>query len=326
MTCRHRPQKTLPAAILAVLFSLPLFLSGCKAEIPIVSELSEGKTYTLPQSMLIAATERSRYEQLYTSQIWAVELQTGQTFDSYVLEQVKEFLKEMKLLNLLAQTHRITLTSAEKEEVRKAAAEYFDSLTEDDHSYMGATEQDVQLMYENYCLSNKIVNELTKDMNLEISDSEAKVIAVRQIVLSSETLAKEALSKAGEEGTDFLVIAREYSEDGVIERKLSRGEAPGPCETAAFELSEGQLSPVVEENGKYYIMKCVDDYDEKATKERKAGLYLERKKEAFDQIYSRFKEENPVSFSEDIWKNVSLSGMEGTGATGFFEIYRKYFP
>ncbi|ADL05749.1 peptidylprolyl isomerase [Lacrimispora saccharolytica] len=302
-----------------------IMLSGCRADIPLISETSSTKAYSLPQSMVIVATERNRYQEIYTSQIWGVDLPDGQTFETYLVDQVKEFLQEMKMMNLLARNKGVTLTSAEKEEVRKASEEFFSSLTKEDISYMGAAEEDVRTMYEEYYLSNKVVDELTKDMNLEISDSEAKVIVVEQIVMSDEAEAGEVLLKAGSEGADFSALAREYSEDGSVERKVGRGEDPGPFEDAAFSLSAGQISQVVENKGKYYIIRCVNDYDEDATQERKAGLYQKRKKEAFDQIYSQFKQENPVTFSNEIWKDVKFSKDDRTTTTNFFEIYRKYF-
>ena len=292
--------------LLAAAASITL-LSGCRADIPLVSETLTTKAYTLPQSMVIVATERNRYQQIYTSQIWGVDLPDGQTFETYLVDQVREFLQEMKMMNLLARNKGVVLTSAEKEEVRKASDEYFASLTKEDISYMGATEEDVRTMYEEYYLSNKVVDELTKDMNLEISDSEAKVIVVEQIVMSDGTEAGDVLLKAGAEGADFSALAREYSEDGAVERQVGRGENPGSYEDAAFSLSAGQISQVVEDKGKYYIIRCVNDYDEAATQERKAGLYRKRKKEAFDQIYSQFKQENPVTFGNEIWKDVKFS-------------------
>ena len=310
--------------LLAAAASITL-LSGCRADIPLVSETLTTKAYTLPQSMVIVATERNRYQQIYTSQIWGVDLPDGQTFETYLVDQVREFLQEMKMMNLLARNKGVVLTSAEKEEVRKASDEYFASLTKEDISYMGATEEDVRTMYEEYYLSNKVVDELTKDMNLEISDSEAKVIVVEQIVMSDGTEAGDVLLKAGAEGADFSALAREYSEDGAVERQVGRGENPGSYEDAAFSLSAGQISQVVEDKGKYYIIRCVNDYDEAATQERKAGLYRKRKKEAFDQIYSQFKQENPVTFGNEIWKDVKFSKDDRTTTTNFFEIYRKYF-
>lgn len=312
--------------ILLILTALVLLLSGCEAKIPLVSEIKDTNVYSLPQSMIILTTERNQYQQLYTSQIWGVDLPGGQTFELYLMDQVKEFLQEMKMMNLLAANKGVILTSGEKEEVRKAAEEYYSSLTPDDIAYMGISQSDVKTMYEEYYLSNKVVVDLTRDMNLEISDSEAKVIVIDQIVMSDKAAAEEVLLKTQEQGADFQALAREYSEDGTMERKLGRGENKGPLEDAAFKLSAGEISPVIEDQGKYYIIQCVSDYDQDATQERKSGLYTSRKKEAFDQIYAQFKEDNPVTFNDDIWKDLKFSKEDKTTTTSFFEIYKKHFP
>lgn len=308
---------------LAVLALIAL-LTGCKADIPIVSEIAETKAYTLPQSMIILATERNRYQTIYTSQIWGVDLPGDQNFETYLVDQVKEFLQEMKMMNLLAENKGVTLTSGEKEEVRKASDEYFESLTKEDISYMKVTQEDVKTMYEQYYLSNKVVTELTKDMNLEISDSEAKVIVVDQIVLKDKEQADHVLSLVTAQGADFSALAREYSSEETVERHIGRGEVSKSYEEAAFALLAEEISPVVEDKGKYYIIKCVNDYDETATQERKSGLYRTRKKEAFDQIYNKYKEEHPITFSNEIWKDVKFSKEDKTTTTNFFEIYKKH--
>lgn len=302
-----------------------VLLSGCKSKLSIVTEITEAKAYTMPQSMIILTTERNRYQQVYTGQVWGVKLPGNQSFETYLVDQVQEFLEEMKMLNLLAESKGVILSGSEKDLINKASEEYFDSLTKEDISYMGIREEDVRAMYGAYRTAGKVVEELTKDMNLEISDSEAKVIIVDQIVLSDAAAAAEALAKAEAEGADFSEVAREYSEDPVIERSIGRGEEPGAYEEAAFSLSSGEISQAVEEKGKYYILKCISDYDETATQERKEGLYQERKREAFDKIYSRFKEENPIAFNREMWKNVKFSKEDKTTTTGFFDVYKKYF-
>lgn len=255
-----------------------------------------------------------------------MELPDGETFETYLLGQAQEFLQEMKWMNLLAKDKEIIITSAEKEEIRKLSEEYYESLTEDDIAYMGVKEDDVRTMYEEYFLSNKVVSELTKDMNLEISDSEAKVITIDQIVLSDGNTAQDVLNQVNEDGADFEAIAREYSEDNEIQKQLGRGEARKALEDAAFSLTAGDISPVVEDNGMFYIIKCVSDYDEDATQARKDSLYQQRKKDAFGQIYNQFKTENPVTFSNDIWDGIKFSIDDKTTTTNFFDLYRKHFP
>lgn len=317
---RKKVKQTLAAVLAAML------LTGCTRGLPMVSEVNETKAYTLPQSMIIVATERNRYQQAYTGQIWSVELPDGETFETYLLGQAREFLQEMKLMNLLAKDQEIIITSTEKEEIRKLSEEYYESLTEDDIAYMGVKEDDVRTMYEEYFLSNKVVSELTKDMNLEISDSEAKVITIDQIVLSDGNTAQDVLEQVKENGADFEAIAREYSESNEIRKQLGRGEAKKAVEDAAFSLTAGEISPVVEDNGTFYIFRCVSDYDEDATQARKDNLYQQRKKDAFGQIYNQFKAENPVTFSNDIWDGIKFSIDDKTTTTNFFDLYRKHFP
>ena len=62
---------------------------------------------------------------------------------------------------------------------------YYEGLTEGDLNYIQVSKQEVEHLYEKYYMANKLVNELTKEVDLEISDSEAKVIDLQQIVLDS---------------------------------------------------------------------------------------------------------------------------------------------
>ena len=57
---RKKVKQTLAAVLAAML------LTGCAKGLPMVSEVNETKAYTLPQSMIIVATERNRYQQAYT--------------------------------------------------------------------------------------------------------------------------------------------------------------------------------------------------------------------------------------------------------------------
>ncbi len=314
------------ALTIKVLTITVLPLTGCSKGIPIVSEVPEEKAYTLSESMIIAATERNRYQQIYTNQIWGVELPGGQTFETYLKDQVKEFLQEMKIMNLLAEQKEVIVTTSEKEQIRKLSEEYYDGLTADDIAYMGIKEEDVKTIYEAYFLANKVVRELTKDMNLEISDSEAKVITVEQIELSDSATAAEVLEKVSAEGSNFEMIAKEYSEDPIIRKQTGRGEFPGAYEEAAFALNAGEISPITAYNDKYYIIKCISDYDEDATQARKSILYTDRKKEAFSKIYDQFRTETPITFDNEDWDSMRFSKDDKTTTTNFFELYKKHFP
>lgn len=309
----------------AAAFLAALTIAGCKGGAASYTELKEIPAYTLPQSMIIVTTEHNRYQQVFTNQLWTVTLNNGMTFQAYLLDQVQTFLQNMKTMCLLAKAQDISLTGAEKDRLNRLSEEYYLNLTPNDIVYMGITRDDVITMYQDYYLANKVVNELTKELNLEVSDSEAKVISLQQIVLNDQSTADKVYGSVTKEGSDFAAIAAQASADPQIDLKLGRGVEDKTLEDAAFALSAGQISPVIRFKDKFYIFKCIKDYDEKATQERKTQIYAERKNQVFSQIYNQFKSEHQFTFSDDIWQNIKFSPDDKTTTTNFFELYKKEF-
>ena len=57
--------------------------------------------YTPGQIRMVAATERNRYQNIYTSQLWSVAAdRKGNTFETLLKGQVEQFLKELAVVNL----------------------------------------------------------------------------------------------------------------------------------------------------------------------------------------------------------------------------------
>ena len=86
----------LRAAVLVILAALQIMLlTACSVNIPMVSDSSDTEGYTDAQTMLIIATERNRYRQVYTDQIWNVEVSDDKTpFQTYLLEQIRTIDKQ----------------------------------------------------------------------------------------------------------------------------------------------------------------------------------------------------------------------------------------
>lgn len=300
-------------------------LAGCGNSLPIVSEVSGKLEYTDAQIRLILATEKNRYSDIYTDQIWQVRVNSdGTTFQDYLLGQVKGFLVQLKTMNLLAEEKELTLSRQEESLLEELTDRYYGKLTEADREYTGISRDEVYQLYEEYYRASRLVDELTKDVDMEISDSEAKVITVQEIRMSDGDRAAQVRVQAGAEGVDFVSLARSVSEDPVIERSVGRSERPREYEDVVFALEAGEISPVIPLDGSYYIVKCVNDYDEAATLERKQKLALQRKQQAFRQIYDDFARENPVNMDSEIWDTISLSDEEDSTTTDFFEEYQDF--
>lgn len=305
--------------------ALSLFLQGCGSVLPMGSEDKTSQGYSDAQTMIVIATERNRYRDVYTDQIWQVAVDDeGTQFQTYLLGEIKSFLSELKTMKLLADEREIRLSGQEKEQLQELAGDFYDSLTKEDLDYIRADKQDVYELYEDYHLANKLVDELTGQVDLEISDSEAKVITVQEISVSDEGQAAQIHEQAAAEGTDFLALARQTSESQQIERSVGRGEESKEYEDAVFSLEAGAVSPVIRQDGSYVIVKCINAYDEAATLARKEKLALARKNQAFRQIYDAFAAEHPVELQGGIWEKVSLASGENSTTTGFFEMYQEF--
>ena len=274
--------------------------------------------------MLIITTEANRYRTVYTDQIWQVQVGEEESFQLYLLEQIRTFLKEVKTMNLLADERGIQLTGQEKEQLRQLSSEFYQSLTEADRECIGASEEDVYAMYEAYHRANRLVDEVTKNVDLEISDSEARVMKIQELCLETEESAQEAFQQLSEEGTNFSSVARAIREEGYKEQSVGRGERSAAYETAVFSLEDGQLSQPFADGDSWYLVKCVDSYDEDATLERKERLALQRKNQAFRRIYDTFAGEHPVEIQGSIWENVDLTEMGQSTTVDFFERYQEY--
>ena len=76
--------------------------------------------------------------------------------------------------------------------------------------------------------------------------------------------------KVRTEGTDFYDGRKRGVEDQEIEKKsLQRHEVRRSMSRSLTRLASGEISDVIGADGKYYILRCVSDYDEAATKIRK---------------------------------------------------------
>lgn len=309
--------------VCGVLLACSLFMTGCGIRTGFTSVGKVEKEYGKPETMVILTTEKLRYEEVYTEEIWnAVVAEDGTTFDAALLPQIHDFLIELKTMSSMAKEQEISLTSREKELVNAAAENYADTLGNEAMESFGLRLDDLNELYTDYCLSEKLVEQLTGELDLEVSDSEAKVITVEQIALSSMEKAEELLALVQKDGAEFHTLAKEYSENEEIRQSIYRGMYESTYEEVAFALEEGEVSGIVEDRGTYYLIKCVDDYDEDATRARKEQMMQEKKTEAFQTSYQTYKAEHPLTGDQELWKTLSLKGAPETQAD-FFAMYEE---
>ena len=312
-------------SFLMAVCTLSVLVSGCGLRTassantkPVVKE------YTKGQIMVVAATERNRYQNVYTNRLWSVTAdQSGNTFEQLLQRQIEQFLEELAAVNLLAQEQKTELTSQEKDCVKSLSEEYYLGLTEGDKAYMGASQEEIYDLYCQYYLADKVAAQLTDSREMEVSDAEAKVIQVQRIELSDRDRADSVLAQVRQEKADFAAIAAKNSLDSQTTFSLEWDKNMDSLTQASFNLNQDEISEPIEWNGHFYIVKCISAYDADATAARKSRLQLERKAQIFKQIFEPFSRENAVKLKDGIWNEVDFSAGEDCTSDNFFQLYHE---
>ena len=342
---------------LVIIFLLMmLFLSGCKSDgentrVVLTTGFSkneifriENKSCTLPEVMVFLTNIQNRYESVFGEEIWAASTD-GMTLEEDVKDTVLAQLAQMKTMDLLAERNGVSLSDEEKGKAGQAAAEYFSSLNETEKELLGVTEKEIENLYLEYALAEKVYDFIIKDINPEISDDEARTITVQHILLKTYAVdgtgkkieyseeekkevyrkAEEILKLAREEDSDFEKLIMEYSEDERSVYSFGKGEMESSFEEASFNLETGQISDIVETSYGYHIIKCISTFNREETDANKVKIVEKRKEEVFGQEYEAFVTTLTRNINEELWESVSLIHDENVTTMDFFEIYNKYF-
>ena len=163
----NRWGRTLAAVVLTA-----VIVCGCGVKETLLSGRKSEREYGKAESMVIVTTERLRYEELYTDKIWDVAVdESGTTFEETLVNQIHDFLKELKTMSRMADEENVTLSGKERELVKQAAAQYMENLKNAGDSFE-ITRDVAESLYEDYWKAEKLVETLTENVNLEVSDSE----------------------------------------------------------------------------------------------------------------------------------------------------------
>ena len=307
------------------------FLTGCKnTKIVLTTGLASNELFRigdvschLSEALIYLMNQKNQYETIYGIEMW--EHTFGDTtIEEYLKSQVLAELAQVKSMVLLANEQEIVLLKEEKQQAGEAAKEYFGSLSEAEVDVLKVGQEEIQRMYEDYCLAYKAYEQITSDVSVEISLDEARIIQLQQIFVQEESLAKEIQRKL-EAGEDFANLAANYSKASQTTVEVARGEKEDAYEEIAFELDNEEVSKVFAADNGYYILKCLNTCMEEESEANKIQVAQRQKKERFQGIYSELMSDTLSEFQEGVWEKVKFSDYEEVKTQGFFEVYTKYF-
>ena len=300
---------------------------------------------TEAELMVYLTTTQNQYENVYGPEIWNTEL-NGVTLEENVKETVLAKIAQIKTMYLLALEKGVVLEDAEELQIKQAAGEYFDSLSETEIKRMEVSYELVEDLYREYLLAEKVYRQIIEDVNPEISDDEARIITVQHVLIKTlrtdnsgksvpytEEEKKAAYERICEirelamtEAQDFAELASEYSEDSVITYSFGKGEMDAAFETASFDLGTDEISGIVESEVGYHIIKCINTFNREETDANKLEIVEQRRKEVFGQEYDAFVAGLARKMNQKLWEKIALIHDENVDTADFFDVYEKYFP
>lgn len=314
--------------ILAGTFAFACLLGGCSIggrRVVFTNGLSSRDVFSiedtsceLAQARVYLANYQNIYGKSYGIDLWEQGFQ-NEKLTEYIKEITLSEMAKVICMDLLAKEQGISLTQDDLEHAREAAAQYYKSLNEAEKSYMGVSETDIASMYEDYALASKVYQSLTKGVDEEVSDDEARIMEAMQIYLKDKSEADEAgaMLAAGE---DFAAVASNYNKKTAVEIIFGRGEMPKEVEDVAFELDNGEVSGCIAAEDGYYFIKCVNKFNEELTDANKSNIVEAREKAAFDDVYEKFASGLAVWMNETVWEENELITDGSITTDSFFEI------
>lgn len=244
--------------------------------------------------------------------------------DEYVKETAVSSLARIFSMNALAEESGIVSDEGDMEKATLAAKEYYDSLSKEEVEWMEIDPEGLTDLYLRYALAEKLYKSLTKDVNHEISEDEARVMTIQEIY-TTDREAAETVQKALSDGTDFATLAAQYTENPQVERNIKRGILPAPVEEAAYILDSGEIADMVETENGWYFVKCINKNVEDLTAENKLVIAENREKEASDDVYEKYVSKLPSVLNEDLFQSMEPLTDGSITTDSFFSIYKKYF-
>lgn len=328
-----RLHKKRQVAILAMAAMLLSAFSGCSiGGKEIVLETTKvnndvfmvGETgCSVKEAKLYLCNYHNLYGSAYGFDLWDYDFE-GESLEEYIKDITLDELAKIVCMDIVAQQQEISLDAKELKKVKKASEEYYKSLTADELAYMEVSEGDIEEIYTNYALAEKLYKSLTGGVNREVSDDDARVIKIMKILVTDQATADTVAEKLAA-GEDFNLVASTYSTESVSEETVSRGELPEELEAVAFELDNNQISDVIRVQEGFYFIKCISKLEEELTEANKANILVQREKEEFDAVYDEFIGTATFDLNDEIWDSLVIDESQEINTYSFFEIYEKNF-
>lgn len=285
----------------------------------------DGISVSYREAMLYLQSTKQEYESAYGGEIWQYMLnEDGTTLGEWVKNQTLEQIIYIKIVCEQAKKLGIELDSEEKKMAAERTEAYMAKAEYTALALYGIARKDVERVYMDNALAQKIYDSVTLNVDTDISNEEAAQKHLQSLMLKNyhedqlgnrsaltvleliETLDRfDSLYTSAQTTKDFYSLAYANTENQeYLDIWVGEGDLPEEL-SEAYDLKTGEVMQIRAADG-YYVFYCVSEYDEDATIAKKEELIALRQEEAFRQLYETWRAEAKIEMNEVLWKAIGF--------------------
>lgn len=300
-------------------------MTGCGNRIndnDVVATL-DGEDIPLGLANFMAQYTAVSYDAIYLSymgeDMWTQDPNNaGTTMADSVRDSIVRQLQTNYLLEAHMEDYGVTITDEETAAMEAAADAFLEDNTEEAIQAMGAKKEYIVEMLRLNLIQQKMQKAIYATVDTEVSDEEAaqRTFSYIQIATgghydennnyiayteeelaglaeSAEKTALEAADDFDKAAADngYQVSTYSYGKDEIDEDGKAAGNMDLSVIQAADALNEGQISDLIEVEGKgYYILRLDKELDQDATDKKKDEIVSQRQSDKYDEVIKSYQE------------------------------------
>lgn len=234
------------------------------------------------------------------------------TMEEYLKDSVEEEMVTLLCCSFIADDLAVYLTDEEIEDAHAQAEDSYNEISlKYDVSAYDISLEDVETLYERQALYEKVYEELTGYVTMEISETDTKVIEVNFVLFPEGTDIEtaEAFREEVKNGKDLSEACEEAGYTVYTNITLKKGDMVDAFENVAFALSDGELSECTETVDGIYLIECVEDYLEAESAANYNSVIAEAKDEVFEETYNEFTQTVELKFNTEFWDEIDVTAL-----------------
>ena len=324
-----------------LILSILLSLSACgkspdtEEKVPVVYRFG-GNDITYAEYYIYAKTVEENYQKAYGSGVWELELEGDDGKDTVRDITIKDIVSDINRVKVLASHSEalgITLSDNDISEADDTATAFYNGLTEQDIADTGIDISIVKDVIKENMLAEKVYSQMLSEYDFEISDEEARMTTFYDMVFECYNITKdgsveeytqekkaeqleranEALSSLAQDADvtyDKIVdkYSLEYSSSYTMSKTELIEEYGQSVANKILELSDGEVSVVIETQYGYHIFKMIKANDQELTKKNKNDIISAKQKEYFNGVYEEWLKGYDSHFNYDSDVDMKLAG------------------